>query len=127
MPDLPLEHAQILIVDDQEPNVLLLQALLEQAGYRNLHSLTDPRQVVPWCTTQQPDLILLDIHMPQMDGFSVMEQLQSLFHPEASPPILVLTADITLEAKRRALMVGAKDFVTKPFDRPEVLLRVKNL
>jgi len=75
----------------------------------------------------QPDLILLDLHMPGLDGFGVMETLKPLIPPESYVPVLVLTADITSEAKQRALANGAKDFLAKPFDVTEVLLRIRNL
>src|SRR5437763_449453 len=119
--------ARILVVDDQEANVLLLRFMLEQEGFTNVHTLTDSCQVCSWCAVQQPDLILLDLLMPHLDGFGVIKQLEERTTPGEVAPILVLTADATLETKRRALAVGARDFVTKPFDRDEVLLRVKNL
>jgi PAS domain S-box-containing protein/diguanylate cyclase (GGDEF)-like protein len=122
MPD-----ARILIVDDQEANVAVLQAILTQAGYSSLTGMTDPRLVVAHCQAEEPDLIILDLHMPHLDGFAVMEQVQEITPPESFLPILVLTADISLETRRRALELGAQDFISKPFDRVEVLLRVRNL
>ncbi|MBV9471058.1 MAG: response regulator [Abitibacteriaceae bacterium] len=122
-----LEDALILIVDDQEPNVLLLEGFLEGANYTNIKATTDPREVIPLYQALQPDLILLDLHMSPLDGFDVMEQLQEQVPFGTYLPILVLTADITLEAKKRALSSGARDFLTKPFDHAEVLLRIHNL
>jgi putative two-component system response regulator len=90
-------------------------------------TVCDPREVVSLFAQVQPDLILLDLTMPYMDGFQVMEQLKPLVPDSDYLPILVLTADITAEAKRRALSMGAKDFITKPFNHMEVLLRIKNL
>jgi putative two-component system response regulator len=121
-----LKSARVLIVDDQEQNVILLEHMLKQDGYTNLTSTTDSSQVAGICARVTPDLVLLDLHMPHPDGFEVMEQLgadrdQAWFH------VLVLTADITSEAKERALSRGASDFVSKPFDRAEVLLRIRNL
>ena len=118
--------ARILIVDDQEANVRLLERLLQQAGYRSITSTTDPRQTLPLFMTQHPDIVLLDLHMPHVDGFAVLEQLRPRMK-EKYLPILVLTADVSQEAKQRALSLGARDFLTKPFDHQEVLLRIKNL
>lgn len=119
--------ARVLIVDDQEPNVKLLEAMLRHAGYVNLKSTTDSRQVLALYAQWQPDLILLDLVMPYLDGTAVMKQLEPHIREGDYLPILVITADITPEAKRRALAGGAKDFLTKPFDPVEVLLRINNL
>jgi putative two-component system response regulator len=121
-----LKRAKILIVDDEEANVVLLERLLEQAGYANRSSTTDSSTVLALCAGNPPDLVLLDLHMPSPDGFEVMELL-SPWIEERWFPILVLTADITPEAKQRALSSVARDLLTKPFDRIEVLLRIKNL
>ena len=128
MPEDIAGNARILIVDDQEPNVRLLERILRQAAsYTNLRSTTNPLDVPAVYTEFQPDLILLDLHMPHWDGFRVMEELKTLTPQGSYLPILVLTADVTAEAKQRALANGAKDFLTKPFDPIEVLLRVRNL
>jgi putative two-component system response regulator len=120
--------ARILIVDDEPANVLLLERLLTQAGYRHLRSLTDSRTALQACADFQPDLILLDLLMPHLDGYAVLEALRGQGAADgALPPALVLTADITREARERALGLGAKDFVTKPFERTEALLRIGNL
>jgi signal transduction histidine kinase len=122
-----LKTARILIVDDEPANVRLLERLLQREGYTSFRSTTDARQVLTLYGDLQPDLILLDLAMPYMDGFQILEQINPLIPSQAFLPILVLTADITLEKRRRALERGAKDFVTKPFDPVEVLLRVRNL
>lgn len=122
-----LKNARILIVDDQEANVLLLERLLGAAGYTNFISTNDPRQVLPLFTKFQPDLILLDLMMPYLDGYSVMQQIGPRVPEGAYLPILVLTAEMNAEAKQKALTSGAKDFLTKPLDATEVLLRIKNL
>lgn len=122
-----LSESGILIVDDLPVNVSLLERLLKKEGYSNLLTLTDSRKVVTTVRQWGPDLILLDLMMPHLDGFAVMEQLQSVIPTGAYLPVLVLTADITPEAKQRALANGAKDFLTKPFDAVEVLLRIRNL
>jgi putative two-component system response regulator len=121
-----LKAARILIVDDEPANVALLERMLEQEGYSNVTGISDSSRVVELCSRAAPDLVLLDLHMPEPNGFEVMALLRPLLE-EHWFPILVLTADVTAEAKRQALAGGAKDFVTKPFDRTEVLLRIKNL
>ena len=122
-----LRDAKILVVDDQEANVGLLSRILERAGYRNLRGIADSRCVLREYLEYQPDLILLDLLMPNLDGFGVMQQLAPAIPRGAYFPILVLTADITVEAKRKALSMGARDFITKPFEITEVLLRIGNL
>ena len=116
-----------MIVDDQPANVLLLERLVRSMGVSDVHTLTDPRGATALCLEVGADLVLLDLHMPFMDGFAVMEQLQDALPPDTFLPVLVLTADGGPEARDRALNAGAKDFLTKPFDRTEVLLRVRNL
>ena len=118
---------KILIVDDEPVNIALLEDILQISGYTHLESTSDPRRVRALCQAGRPDLILLDLNMPHLDGFGVMRELAQDFEPTDCVPILVLTADIGLETKRRALAVGATDFLTKPFDHVEVLLRIKNL
>ncbi len=123
----PTHEARILVVDDQDPNLRLLEAILRRAGYANLKCLPDPREVPTLFAEFQPDLVLLDLHMPHQDGFAVMRGLAQLIPPGSYLPVLVLTADITADAKQRALSGGAKDFLTKPFDPVEVVLRCQNL
>ncbi len=127
MPVSIISKARVLIVDDEASNVRLLERILEMAGCGAVRSTTDSRQVLPLFFEFEPDLILLDLHMPYLDGFAVMEQLKSAAPGDDFLPILILTADITLETKRRALASGAKDLVTKPLDHSEVVLRIKNL
>lgn len=120
-------NARILVVDDEEANVRLLELILAHAGFAEVNATTDPRRVLHLYTTYHPDLVLLDLHMPHLDGFAVLEQLRGKTPPTSYLPVLVLTADIAREVKHRALSAGAKDFLTKPFDATEVLLRVRNL
>jgi putative two-component system response regulator len=122
-----LTDARILVVDDERVNVVLLERILEQDGYRNVKSVTDPAEAATLYDQFEPDLVLLDLHMPKLDGFAVMKLLEGRIPSDTFLPILILTADIRPEIKRRALVAGAKDFVTKPFDRTEVLLRIQNL
>jgi len=114
-------------VDDEESNLLLLRRILERAGYTRVDVTTDASRVPEMFVEIQPDLVLLDLHMPGMDGFELMEQLRPLTGDGSDVPFLVLTADATDETKRRALSMGARDFLTKPLDRIELLLRVRNL
>ncbi|NUM48933.1 MAG: response regulator [Anaerolineales bacterium] len=111
-----LKDARIMVIDDQEANVAVLESLLEREGYSRILGVVDSRQALRLFAEFQPDLILLDLLMPHLDGFGVMEQLQRVIPPEIYLPILVLTADITSEARKRALSSGAKDFLTKPID-----------
>jgi EAL domain-containing protein (putative c-di-GMP-specific phosphodiesterase class I)/FixJ family two-component response regulator len=119
--------AVVLVVDDGEANVLLLDRLLSRAGARRVITVTDPRRAVETFVTEDPDLVLLDLHMPHMDGLSVLAALQSAIPAGEFVPVIVLTADTTIDAKNQALASGAKDFLTKPFEQTEVLLRVSNL
>lgn len=127
MRDAAVANAAILVVDDEEANVDLIEQILARAGYTAVTGVTDPRRVLPLFLDRRPDLILLDLHMPHLDGFAVLEQIRPHVAADTYLPILVLTADITPEAKQRALASGARDFVTKPFDRIELLLRISNL
>ncbi|MDP9329873.1 MAG: response regulator [Actinomycetota bacterium] len=120
-------NARIMIVDDEEPNVRLLERVLRDAGFENTVSTTDPREAQGIFEGTQPDLVLLDLLMPYLDGFALMEKLHELIPTDCYLPILVLTADATDETKRRALTAGAKDFLTKPLDVQEVVLRIKNM
>jgi len=122
--DTDIFNAKILIVDDQEANVALLDKTLRRAGYLSVASTMDPTTVAALHQAIHFDLILLDLSMPVMDGFQVMEQLK-LAGIDSYIPVLVLTAQPG--HKLRALKVGAKDFISKPFDLDEVLLRVHNM
>jgi two-component system NtrC family sensor kinase len=122
-----IASARILIVDDEPANVRLLERLLATAGYAHIEKTTDSRRVLDLYRSFQPDLVLLDLMMPHLDGVAVLEQLRGEIGLTAYVPILVLTADATLDAKRRALTAGARDFLTKPFEQFEALLRIQNL
>jgi uncharacterized membrane protein len=117
-------QGKILIVDDQEANVILIERMLRGAGYISITSTTDPRKVGELYRNNRYDLILLDIQMPGMDGFQVMERIKEI-ETKDFPSVLVITAEPT--HKHRALQAGAKDFVSKPFDLIEVLTRVHNM
>lgn len=117
-------NAGILIVDDQKANVMLLEQMLKSAGYRRVTSTMDPRTVCGLHAAHRYDLILLDLQMPDMDGFQVMEGLKEI-ETDGYLPVLVITAQPG--HKLRALQVGAKDFVSKPFDLIEVQTRIHNM
>jgi putative two-component system response regulator len=119
-------HARILVADDEDGNVEILKRILARAGFTRVETTTDSRRVAELYVQQRPDLILLDLHMPHLSGLEVMDQLNEI--AEASYlPILILSADLTPEARRDALSRGAKDFVAKPFQKDELLLRIRTL
>ena len=119
--------ATIMIVDDEYANVALLTGILSRAGYTHTIGINDPHQALEHILASPPDLLLLDLHMPGLDGFGLMEAIDDVRrHDGSAVPIIILTADVTIETKRRALTHGADDLLTKPFDIVEVLLRIKN-
>lgn len=122
-----LKQARILIVDDEVANTCLLQSLLNRTGFTNHFSVTDSRETIERIEQLQPDLILLDLNMPQVSGFDILQLLRLTLAPDNYLPVLVLTADINPKTKRRALAAGATDFLPKPFDASEVLMRIRNL
>jgi putative two-component system response regulator len=122
-----LLRMKILIVDDEPVNVAVLEDILKESGYTRIRSLTDSRKTLATCAEYEPDLILLDLMMPYIDGFTILESLRSGNAIGGFLPVLILTADISQETKRRALRCGATDFLLKPFDQIEVLLRIHNL
>lgn len=122
-----IKGAKILVIDDEPSNVQLISRVLERAGYMNVRTTTESTEVLKIFSEIKPDLILLDLHMPDMDGFEVLRQLSADLRHGARTPVMVITGDEALELKRRALVAGAKDFLTKPFDNFEVLARIWNL
>ena len=122
-----LRTARILIVDDEPANVALLEAVLRREGYDAIESVTDPHLTVERRLTFNPDLVILDLMMPGVDGYALLDALRRVQPTDSFLPVLVLTADTTIEAKRRALALGARDIVTKPFDVFELGLRIANL
>jgi putative two-component system response regulator len=121
-----IQNARVLIVDDNQTNVMLLQRLLEAEGYVHVVGVTDPREVRPLYEANPFDLVLLDIRMPHLDGYAVMGQLRELSNGDYLP-VMVLTAQTDQETKLKALESGAMDFLHKPFDRIEVLTRIRNM
>lgn len=126
MNEILADKARILIVDDEPVNLKLLDKLLGSQGYRQLIKIQDSRETLAAYCEARPDLILLDINMPYLDGYQVMQQLQSLNDP-LLPPIIILTAQPRHDHFLKALTLGARDFIGKPFDREELLMRVRNL
>ncbi|KRC03491.1 hypothetical protein ASE26_01240 [Duganella sp. Root198D2] len=117
-------NARILVVDDHPNNVQLLVTVLQQAGYREIDSTTDPLQGFEMFRRQRHDLVLLDLNMPVMDGFTMLERMKALA-PDDYPPVLAITA--AHDFKLRALSAGARDFIGKPYDFAELLQRVHHL
>jgi putative two-component system response regulator len=119
-------NARILMVDDEDANLDILRRTLSRAGFWRLESTLDSREAASLYIRHRPDLILLDLHMPHMDGLQVLDTLREI--AEATYlPIVILSGDLTPEARRDALSRGAKDFVNKPFQPDELLLRIKTL
>ena len=120
-----LTEKHLLVIDDNTVNIELLLDLLDEYGFENVHGINDSREVLGHCQLQMPDLLLLDIRMPYLDGYAVIEQLSAHFE-EQMPPIIVLTAQIDDATRQRALALGVRDFITKPFKQDEVLQRIRN-
>jgi putative two-component system response regulator len=123
--DLLRTAAHILVIDDEDANLRLIRGMLRHAGYRNVTTLNDARELERQLATAPPDAVILDLHMAHRDGFSVIEALQPLVVGEHLP-ILVVSGDGSSEARHRALALGARDYLTKPFDLTELTLRVRN-
>jgi EAL domain-containing protein (putative c-di-GMP-specific phosphodiesterase class I)/DNA-binding NarL/FixJ family response regulator len=119
-------NATVLIIDDNATNIALLQAVLSRAGLTRVEAVTDSRQAIKAYDEVQPDLVLLDLHMPGVDGYTLLSELTDRAGA-TNLPVLVLTADTTRDAVHRALSLGARDFLTKPIDTVELTLRVRNL
>ncbi len=125
--DQDILQSRVLLVDDQAANLRLLEDILAREGFTQVLSVADPRRALELYAAFDPDLVILDLMMPGLDGYAVLEQLSRLRQPDDYRPVLVITADATTEARRRALSLGARDFLTKPFDQVEAMLRVWNL
>src|SRR5216110_2247050 len=117
---------KMVVIDDEPANGALLEMMLAEGGYTRVKAVTDSRLAMETCISFEPDLVLLDLMMPHVDGFTVLESLRAAAG-ESFLPIIVLTADANETTKLRALRAGATDFLLKPFDQLEVLLRMSNL
>ncbi|MGK2961121.1 MAG: HD domain-containing phosphohydrolase [Gemmatimonadaceae bacterium] len=118
---------RILVIDDEPSGVKLIHRLLTAAKYEDIVSTTDASHSLTLARVSPPDLILLDLHMPGFDGFEVLDGLKDVLAENEFIPVLVLTGDLIAETRRRALTLGATDFLTKPFDNAELVLRIHNL
>ncbi|MGP0628169.1 HD domain-containing phosphohydrolase [Nitrospina sp. 32_T5] len=118
---------KILIVDDEVSNVKLLEQMLHQRGYSSINVCTDPHEGLKKYQEWGPDLVLLDLNMPGMDGFQFLKEIQVYEREVNPPPILILTANNSNDIRVRALLAGAMDFITKPFNVIEALARIKNM
>ncbi len=123
----PVFTAPVLIVDDQEPNVILLRTILERAGHSCLYTTTNSRQVADLVDEIEPAIIILDLHMPKPDGFAILEALRAHVAPDDHQPVLVVTAETGDGAKETALQLGANDYLSQPLNPTELVLRVRNL
>jgi putative two-component system response regulator len=122
-----IRNSRILFIDDQPEIIVVLQAILHQGGYVHLKGITDSRNALTAFSDFCPDLVALDLRMPNVDGFALLKQFRSRIPQGALVPVLVFTADSSRNAREQALSLGAKDFVTKPLDATEVRLRIYNL
>jgi putative two-component system response regulator len=120
-------NARILILDDEHAYIALLEQILGTAGYQNVRSTMVPKEALTLFTTYEPDIVLTDLHMPQMDGIEVLRRMHALIPPGGFVPMLMLTGDLSQAARKEALANGAMDFVNKPVQVGEVLLRIRNL
>ncbi|MBW6457010.1 MAG: response regulator [Trueperaceae bacterium] len=127
MADLDVSAFRVVVVDDQVTNVEFLTALLERDGFRNVVGVSDPRRALDAVVAEDADLVLLDLMMPHVDGYEVLRGLRHASPGDRFLPVLVMTADATPEARRRALELGATDFLTKPVNVLEATLRIRNL
>ena len=121
-----IHNAKILIIEDEPANIMVLEETLEQSGQTSIKSITDPREALDTYKKFQPDLVLLDLNMPHLNGFEVMEQIKET-DPESNIPIMILTAQIDQSTRLQALASGVRDFLTKPFDILEVSLRIRTM
>ena len=122
-----IHDAKIAVVDDETANVQLLQRILELEGYTDVSGYTDPREFLDTCRILPPDLVLLDLMMPEIDGFEVLKRFQESVDDFDYRPVMIITSDDDRDTKQKALSSGARDFLAKPVSPAEVRLRVGNL
>ena len=122
-----IRSAKILIVDDEPHVIAIIETALRSGGYANIRTTTNSAEVVDLYRGTAPDLIVMDMHMPGVHGMDILAELHSVVPDEEYLPILVVTGDPSVDRKLSALAWGAKDFLAKPFEVPELLLRVRML
>ncbi|MDB4948398.1 MAG: response regulator CheY-like protein [Gemmatimonadetes bacterium] len=122
-----IKSASIVIVDDEEMNLRILRRFLESEGYTGVFTTTDGREVISHLQTRGADLVVMDLYMPFPDGFVLLDWIGAAIGKDEYLPILVVTADFSIETRNRALALGARDFLTKPFDFFEARYRIRNL
>ncbi len=122
-----LLNANILIVDDKEINIMLITNILRRAGFHQLFCTTDSSTIISSLIEVKPDIVLLDLHMPRVDGIAALRLIREHIPQTNLLPVLMLTADVDPEAKKLAFQSGANDILIKPYDRMEVVLRIQNL
>ena len=122
-----IQNSRVLIIDDHEANVALLERVLELHGYHHFRAVTDSSRAIEEFRAFQPDLLLLDLMMPKVSGYTILADLREQLAADSYLPVLVITADVSHESRNRALTLGAKDFLTKPIDATEAALRIYNL
>lgn len=127
MPNYDFSTARILVVDDDPAKLRLIRELLTLEGYRKIQTIEDPALAVRDFGEINPDLVILDLHMDPFDGFEFLNRIQPDKSPNSYVPVLVLTGDVTRQVKERALACGAMDFLAKPYNVTEILLRIRNL
>jgi len=124
--DAKIFESKIMIVDDEPANIRLLEGLLKGKGYACIESISDPRETIEFYQEFQPDLVLLDLNMPHVNGLQVLEQINNL-DQEYPAPVMILTAQVDRDSRLRGLELGARDFLSKPFDLIELSMRIRNL
>jgi putative two-component system response regulator len=120
-----IRQARILIADDNDENVVLLRRILQRAGYTAVTGISDSRRIAEHVREFECDLVLLDLHMPHLDGFAVMDQLQA--GPPSGVSVILVTGEVSDETRREAMSRGASDVLTKPYEMSEVLDVVERL
>jgi signal transduction histidine kinase len=127
MDEATLKAARILMLDDSVTNTCLVTSVLHRLGFKNLASINDPRLILETIESFAPDLLLLDLAMPEVTGFDVLQSLRKSAGPGSRLPVIVITGDATPANKRRALAIGATDLLAKPFDPSEANMRIRNI
>jgi signal transduction histidine kinase len=122
-----VRDATILLVDDEEANVRLLTRILTRSGFTSVHATTDSSEALGLFATLAPDLIVLDVRMPRPDGFEILHKLAEVIAPNDYLPVLAVTGDAAPGTRQRVLIAGARDFLEKPFESAEVVVRIENL